>query len=333
MSTTDTGTGTMRAVLRDAYGSADVLRIGSAPRPEAGPGEVLVRVRAAGLARGDWHVMTGRPYLMRLAGFGVRRPRRHGLGSDLAGVVAAVGPDVTGFAAGDEVFGIGRHTFAEYAVAPVGKLVRKPAELTFEQAAAVGVSALTALQALRDQGRVQAGWRVLVIGASGGVGSFAVQLAKAWGAEVTGVCSTAKVEHVRRLGADHVVDYTTTPVESLPPHDLVLDIGGNRPLRVLRRTLAPGGTLVFVGGEDGGPVSGGLGRQVRATALSPFVRERLGGMWIARENAADLELLVPFLRDGRVTPALDRVVTLADVPQALRDLEAGRVRGKVVVRP
>jgi NADPH:quinone reductase-like Zn-dependent oxidoreductase len=325
---------TMRAVVRHHYGSPDVLQVEDLPVPTPGAGEVLVRVVAASVSRGDWHMMTGRPYLMRLVGFGLRRPRVPGLGSDLAGVVEAVGPDVTGFAPGDEVFGVGRQAFAQYAVAPARKLARKPASVSFEHAAAVPVSALTALQALRDQGRLRAGQHVLVIGASGGVGSFAVQIAKAWGAEVTGVCSTAKTELVKGLGADHVIDYTQREIDAEGPrYDLVLDIGGNRRLGTLRRALAPGGTLVFVGGEDGGPVSGGLDRQLRASALSPFVGQRLGGMWVTRENGGDLEVLSPMLADGSVVPAVDRVCRLDDVRQALHDLEAGRVRGKVVVVP
>jgi NADPH:quinone reductase-like Zn-dependent oxidoreductase len=330
--TREAGEFTMQAMVREIYGTADVLRTAEVERPAPTDGEVLVRVRAAGLDRGAWHMLTGEPYLMRLAGFGLRRPKNPGLGSDVAGVVEAVGAGVAGLAVGDEVFGMGRNTFAEYAVARADMIAAKPAALSFEQAAAVPVSAVTALQALRDQGQVRAGQSVLVIGASGGVGTFAVQLAKALGAEVTGVCSTAKLDLVRSLGADHVVDYTTTRLEQTGArYDLVLDIGGNRPLRALRRLLTPRGTLVFVGGEDGGGFSGGLGRQLRSTALSPFVGQRLGGMWIAKVNTADLEALTAMIDVGAVVPALDRVCALSQLPQAMGDLAAGRVRGKIAV--
>jgi NADPH:quinone reductase-like Zn-dependent oxidoreductase len=321
----------MQAIARDAYGSADVLEVRDVPRPVAAAGEVLVRVRAAGLDRGAWHLMTGRPYLMRLAGFGVRRPKDPGLGTELAGVVEAVGAGVTGLAVGDAVYGAGRNSFAQYASARLGKLARKPANLTFEQAAAVPVSGVTALQALRDQGHIQPGQSVLVIGASGGVGSFAVQVAKALGGHVTGVASTAKLDFVRSLGADDVIDYTVGDLAvGGRRYDLVLDIGGNRPLRNLRRLLTPKGTLVFVGGEGGGRVTGGLGRQLRALILSPFVGQRLGSFWVAISNTADLDTLRTMIEAGAVTPALDRVCALADIPAAIRDLEAGAVRGKVV---
>ena len=273
--------------------------------------------------------MTGQPYLMRIAGFGLRRPKNPGLGSELAGVVEAVGPDVTGLAPGDAVFGIGRASFAEFSLASAGKLAQMPANVTYVQAAAVPVSGLTALQALRDKGRVRAGQSVLIIGASGGVGTLAVQIAKAFGAEVTGVCSTAKVDLVRSLGADHVIDYTTGDItEGDRRYDLVLDIGGNRSVTTLRRMLAPKGTLVIVGGEGGGRWFG-IGRQLRAIALSPFVRQRLGTL-IASENSKDLDTLRAMVEDGSITPVIDRTCSLSDVPDAMRDLEAGRVRGKVV---
>jgi NADPH:quinone reductase-like Zn-dependent oxidoreductase len=218
---------TMKAVVRSAYGSADVLSVKEIERPTIADDEVLVRVDAAGLDRGAVHIMTGQPYLMRIAGFGLRRPKRAGLGSELAGVVEAIGAAVTAHSVGDRVYGSGQSSFAEYAVAKPGMLARMPANLTFEQAAAVPISGVTALQALRDHGRVQAGQRVLVIGASGGVGSLAVQLAEAFGAQVTGVCSTAKVEFVRSLGADQVIDYTAVDLADVSErYDLVLDIGG-----------------------------------------------------------------------------------------------------------
>lgn len=331
------GTGmrsTMRAVVRDAYGSADVLQVRDVPTPAAAAGEVLIRVQAAGLDRGAWHFMTGRPYLMRLAGFGIRRPKDPGLGTELVGVVEDVGTGVTGLAVGDTVYGAGRNSFAQYATARPDKLARKPANLTAEQAAAMPVSAVTALQALRNQGHLQAGQSVLVIGASGGVGSFAVQIATALGGHATGVASTAKLDFVRSLGVDDVIDYTTGDLTAGGRrYDLVLDVGGNRPLAALRRLLTPKGTLVFVGGEGGGRVTGGLGRQLRAAMLSPFVGQRLGSFWVAISNTADLDTLRAMVEAGAVTPALDRVCPLAELPAAIRDLEAGTVRGKVVTIP
>ena len=323
--------GTMKAITRDAYGSADVVQVRDVAKPAARADEVLVRVRGAGLDRGAWHLMTGRPYLMRLAGFGMRRPKDPGLGAELAGVVEAIGSDVSGFAVGDAVYGVGKGAFAQYATARPAQLAVKPANLSFEQAAAVPVSAVTALQALRNQGHLQPGQSVLVIGASGGVGSFAVQIAKALGGHVTGVASTAKLDLVRALGADDVIDYTAGDLSHGDRrYDLVLDIGGNRPLRALRRLLTPQGTLVFVGGEGGGQITGGLGRQARAAVLSPFVSQRLGSFWIAQTTTADLDTLRTLIEEGAVTPALDRICALTDLPAAIGDLEAGRVRGKVV---
>ena len=321
----------MKAIVRDAYGSADVLRLEDVDEPVAGDGEVLVRVRAAGLDRGAWHFMAGVPYLIRIAGFGVRRPKNRGLGSELAGVVEAAGAGVTGFAPGDAVYGTCRAAFAEYAVARPDKLARMPESLTFEQAAAVPISAVTALQALRDRGRLRAGQDVLIIGASGGVGTFAVQIAKALGAQVTGVCSTPKVDLVRSLGADRVIDYTQADItDDGRRYDLVIDLGGNRPLSQLRRLLTRAGTLVITGGEGGGRWTGGIDRQLRAVALSPFVRQRLG-TFVAKENSADLDALRTLIDTGAVAPAVDRVVALHELPDAIRDLAAGRVRGKVVV--
>ncbi len=259
----------MKAIVRDRYGSADVLRLRDVELPEVGDEEVLVRVRAAGLDRGAWHIMAGLPYLLRLAGYGLRTPKVAGLGSELAGVVEAVGANVTALAPGEAVFGTCSASFAEYASTEPDKLARMPANLSFEQAAAVPVSAVTALQALRDRGRVRPGQRVLVIGASGGVGTFAVQIAKALGADVTGVSSAEKVDLVRSLGADHVIDYTRTDItDDGKRYDVVLDIGGNRPLSQLRRVLTGDGTLVIVGGEGGGRWTGGIHRQLGAMALS-----------------------------------------------------------------
>jgi NADPH:quinone reductase-like Zn-dependent oxidoreductase len=323
----------MKAIMRDRYGSADVLELRDVQVPQIGDDEVLVRVRAAGLDRGAWHIMAGLPYPIRLAGYGLRRPKAAGLGSEMAGVVEAVGAEVSGLQPGEAVFGTCRGSFAEFAVARPDRLARMPANLTFEQAAAVPVSAVTALQAVRDRGRVQAGRRVLVIGASGGVGTFAVQIAKALGANVTGVCSTPKLDLVRAIGADHVIDYTHADItDDNQRYDLVLDIGGNRPLSQLRRVLTRDGTLVIVGGEGGGQWTGGLDRQLRAMALSPFVRQRLG-TFITKENSTDLDALRALIETGAVTPVIDRVVGLHQAPEAIRDLAGGHVQGKIVIRP
>jgi len=292
---------------------------------------VLIEVHAAGVDRGTWHLMTGRPYLMRIMGFGFRRPKNPVAGVDVAGTVVEVGSEVTKFAVGDEVFGISRGSFAEYAPAHEDKLAHKPANLTFEQAAVVPISGITALQSLLDTGRLQPGAKVLVIGASGGVGTYAVQLAKAVGAEVTGVCSTAKLDFVRSLGADHVLDYTNDDfADGTQAYDLILDAGGNSKLRRLRRALAPNGTLVIVGGESRGNVTGGFGRQLRAPVLSLFVHQRLA-MHVTKERGADLERLMPYLECGDVIPSIDRTYPLAEVPEALRRLESGHVRGKVAI--
>jgi NADPH:quinone reductase-like Zn-dependent oxidoreductase len=321
----------MRAIVQAEYGPADVLRVGEVERPTIAADEVLVRVHAAGLDRGTWHLMAGLPYLFRLMGPGVRKPKNPVLGLDLAGTVEAVGAEVTRFEVGDEVFGIGRGSFAEYARAREDKLARKPASLTFDQAAVVAVSGLTALQGLRDVGRVQPGQHVLVVGASGGVGTFAVQIAKAFGAEVTGVCSAAKLDLVRSIGADHVIDYAHDDFADGPQrYDLILDLGGNSPLARLRRALTPTGTLVIVGGEAGGRWTGGFGRQLRAVALSPLVRQRLT-MKTPKEHYADLERLAQLAEAGDLTPVIDRTYPLHQAPDAMRHLEAGHARGKLVI--
>ncbi|QDU69322.1 Crotonyl-CoA reductase [Planctomycetes bacterium Pla86] len=321
---------TMRAVVQDRYGAAEVLELREIERPTAREGEVLVRVRAAGLDRGVWHLMAGLPYLVRL-GFGLRRPKNPVPGMDLAGVVEAVGAGVTGLAPGDEVFGATDGSYAEFAVVKADRLAPKPARLSFEQAAAVPVSACAALHALRDVGEVQAGQRVLVIGASGGVGSFAVQLAKAFGAHVTGVCSTAKVDLVRSLGADHVIDYTTEDISTGGVrYDLVIDIAGNRSLGALRRVLTPRGTLVIVGGEQGDRWIGGTDRQLRAMALSRFVSQELR-TFISSERREDLLVLRDLIDAGKVTPAVERTFPLERASEAMAWLEAGRARGKLVL--
>jgi len=320
---------TMRAVVQDRYGSAEVLRAVRVARPVIADDQVLLHVNAAGLDRGTEHLMTGKPYVARLF-VGLRKPKNPIPGRDAAGTVAAVGSSVTRFAVGDEVYGVAPGSFAEYAVAREDKLARKPGNLSFAQAAAVPVSAGTALQALVDAGRVQAGQSVLVVGASGGVGTYAVQLAKAFGAEVTGVSSTAKADLVKSLGADHVIDYTQEDfADGTRRYDLILDIGGSTPVRRLRRALRPRGTLVFVGGENSGNLTG-LGRQLRGALLSPFLRQRLV-LLVAKERAADLETLTGLIEDGKLVPSVDRSYPLDEAPDALRALENGHVRGKVVI--
>ena len=321
----------MKAIVRYKYGSPDVLELRDIDKPVVGDDEVLVRVHAAGVDRGVWHLMTGQPYLVRIAGYGLRVPKNPVLGMDLAGVVEAVGKNVSRFQSGDEVFGIGEGTFAEYARAREDKLAPRPANLTFEQAAVVAISGLTALQALRDHGRVEPGQKVLIIGASGGVGTYAVQIANAFGTQVTGVCSTAKAEMVRSIGADHVIDYTREDfAEGRQRYDLILDIGGNSSLARLRRALTPRGTLVIVGGEGGGRMFGGIDRQLRAMMLSPFVGQKLG-TFISKENHEDMLALKELIESGKVTPVIDRTYPLADVPEAIRYLEEGHAQGKVVI--
>jgi NADPH:quinone reductase-like Zn-dependent oxidoreductase len=325
-----TSDNTMRAVVQDAYGSADVLHVTRIARPTVGDREVLVRVRAAGLDRGTWHLMTGRPYVQRpITGF--RRPKQPVAGRDVAGTVVEVGSSVTRFAAGDEVFGIAPGSFAEYAVAREDKLVRKPASTTFEQAAVVPISGLTALRAVCDVGRVEAGQQVLIIGASGGVGTYAVQLAKAFGAEVTAVCSAAKFDLVRSLGADHVIDYTRDDFADGTHHyDLIIDIAGNPTLARLRRALTATGAAVLVGGEEGGSFSGGMNRQFRALVVSPFVRQRLA-MVMPTERGSDIERLAELIAAGKLTPSIDRSYPLELAAEAMRRLEAGEVRGKIAI--
>ena len=323
-------TTTMRAIVQEAYGDADVLRPAERPLPRAlRDDEVLVRVHAAGLDRGTWHLMTGTPYAVRLV-MGLRRPRQPVPGLDLAGTVVAVGAAVTRFAPGDEVYGIGTGTFAEYAIAKEGKLAAKPAALTHEQAATVPVSAITALQAVTDLAEVQAGQRVLVTGASGGVGSYAVQIAVAAGAEVTGVSSAAKADLVRSLGATHVLDYASDDFAAVPDrYDVIIDIAGNASLSRLRRALTPTGTAVLVGGEDAGRLTG-MSRQLRALVVSLFVRQRLT-MRVPKESASDLERLSAMIEAGQVTPSVGATYPLDQAATAMRELVAGRVRGKVAI--
>jgi NADPH:quinone reductase-like Zn-dependent oxidoreductase len=320
----------MNAIVQDTYGSAEVLELREIDKPVPKDHEVLVRVGAAGVDRGVWHLMTGLPYLLR-AGYGLRAPRNAVRGREVSGRVEAVGREVTRFRPGDEVMGIAEGSFAEYACAREDTLARKPANLSFEQAAAVPVSASTALQGLRDQGKLQPGQKVLVIGAAGGVGSYAVQLAKAFGAEVTGVCSTSQVDLVRSLGADEVIDYTREEfADRAHRYDLILDTAGRRPLSHLRRALTRRGTLVIVGGEGGDRWTGGMGRQLRALAISPFLRQRLR-MFVNKERHEELELLTELIEAGKVTPVIDRTYPLGEAPEAIRQLVDGHLRGKLVI--
>jgi NADPH:quinone reductase-like Zn-dependent oxidoreductase len=319
----------MAAIVQTGYGDADVLKLSDVERPTISDDQVLVRVHAAGLDRGTWHLMTGTPYAVRLA-LGLRAPRQPIAGRDVAGVVTEVGAAVTRFAVGDEVFGITGGSFAEYAAVRESKLAHKPAAMTYAEAALLGISGTTALRALVDSGRLHAGQRVLVIGASGGVGSYAVQIAKALGAEVTGVCSTAKVDLVRSLGADHVVDYTSEDaVDGSTEYDLILDIGGSTRVSHLRRALAPRGTLVLVGGEGGGNITG-MGRQLAAAALSPFVRQRLT-LLTPKESHESLERLAGMVTAGSVRSIVDRTFPLSEAADAMRRLVSGQVRGKIAI--
>ncbi len=321
---------TMRAVIQDRYGHCEVLRLAQLPRPAIDDDQVLVKVHAAGLDRGTEHLMTGKPYAMRL-GFGIRRPRNPVLGRDVAGTVVEVGRGVTRFSSGDEVYGVAPGSFAEYAVTHEDKLARKPTNLSFAQAAVVPISGGTALQALTDAGEVQAGQSVLVTGASGGVGSYAVQLATTFGADVTGVCSTGKVDYVTRLGAHHVIDYDHADwADGTRRYDLILDIAGSPPVHRLRRALTPHGTVVFVGGEHGDSLTG-MGRQLRgALLISPFVKQKLI-VFLARERAEDYERLTSLIEAGRVAPSLDRSYPLEQTVDAMRLLEEGGIRGKVAI--
>lgn len=321
----------MRAITQDRYGSADVLSLGVADRPSPQPDEVLIEVVAAGVDRGTCHLMTGTPYLIRIAGYGLFKPKSKIPGLDVAGRVVAIGSDVTRFAPGDEVFGIANGSLADYATAAEDKLTDKPANLTFEQAAAAAVSGITALEALTDVGQVEPGQHVLIVGASGGVGSFAVQLAKTLGAVVTAMASTRNLDLVRSLGADHVIDYSQENfTETQQRYDLVLDIGGRNSLSRLRSVLAPTGTLVIVGGEDGNRFTGGVGRQLRALMLSPFVGQRLT-TFMSTEHYSLMERLAVYITRGQVTPAVQGRFPLADAAQAIDLLDTGRASGKTVI--
>jgi NADPH:quinone reductase-like Zn-dependent oxidoreductase len=322
----------MKAMTRVVYGSADVLRLADVPRPAIADNEVLIRVRAAGAGPEVWHLMTGMPYLVRIMGFGLRRPKNAILGTDVAGVVETVGERVTQLQPGDEVFGTCAGSFAEYACARADQVAPKPANLTLEQAAVLPTSGCTALQGLRDIGRIAAGQSVLIIGASGGVGTFAVQLAKSFGAEVTGVCRTNAIDLVHSVGADHVIDYTRQGVaDGAHRYDLILDTAGRRPLTELRRALTPRGTLVIVGGEGGGKWTGGFERQIlRATLLSLVVPQRLRAL-ISTARREDLLVLKELTEGGKLTPVISKSRPLSEAATVLNDADEGHGRGKVVI--
>jgi NADPH:quinone reductase-like Zn-dependent oxidoreductase len=323
----------MKAIVQDTYGSTEVLELRDIAKPVPKDDEVLVRVHAAGLDRGVWHVMTGLPYLIRFVvpTLGLRKPKVPVRGMDLAGRVEAVGERVTRFRPGDAVFGWADGSYAEYASVPEDNLAPKPATVTFEQAASVPISALAALQALRDEGEVQSGQKVLVIGAAGGVGTFAVQLAKAVGAHVTGVGSTTKLDLIRSIGADEVVDYTRDDIaDGTRRWDLIVDTGGHRSLFQLRHALTPTGTLVIVGSEGRGRWLGGFDRNLRAVAVSRFVGQRLR-MLGSKPRQDDLQTLRELIEAGKLTPAIDRTFPLDEVPEAIRYLLQGHGRGKVVI--
>jgi NADPH:quinone reductase-like Zn-dependent oxidoreductase len=324
----------MRAIIQDEYGDVDALRLADIETPTPGAGEVLIRVKAAGVDAGVWHLMTGRPYLARVMGFGLRRPKTKVKGREVAGVVQAIGAPGKhphGFAVGDEVYGYCEGSFAEFVCARADRIAPKPASLSFEQAAAMPISAGTALQAVRDSGAVKAGQSVLVIGAAGGVGAFAVQIAKELGASVTGVTSTGKLELVRSLGADHVIDYTRESFTSgIRLFDVIIDTAGHRSVAELRGALTPHGTLVIVGSEVDAPVFGGMGRPVGAALKSPFVGQNLR-MLAAGENAGLLRDLTELVDAGTLRPVVESSYPLAEAPAAIRHWRDDHPAGKVVV--
>jgi NADPH:quinone reductase-like Zn-dependent oxidoreductase len=321
----------MKAIVQDRYGTADVLELRDVEKPQPGDDEVLIRVHAAGVDPGVWHLMTGQPYLVRVMGFGLRKPKIRIRGMDAAGTVEAAGRNVIQLKQGDPVYGTCDGSFAEYACARAERFAPKPANLSFEQAAAVPISGMTALNGLRDAGKLQPGQNVLIIGAAGGVGTYAVQLAKAFGAVVTGVCSTSKAELVRSIGADEVIDYTREDfTDGTRQFDLILDTAGRRPLSQLRRALTPQGTLVIVGGEGGDRWLGGFQRQIFAPLRSRFSEQKLLGL-ISKERHQDLMTLKDLIEAGNFTPVIDRTYPLSEAAQAIRYLEQGHPRGKVVI--
>ncbi len=326
-----TGTNAMKAIVYRCYGAPDVVKLEDVAKPVPADDRMLVKVHAASVNPLDWHFMRGKPYIMRpMAGFGAPKDIR--MGVDFAGTVEAVGKDVTQYKPGDEVFGGADGAFAEYVtVRGKGSVALKPANISFEQAAAVPIAAITALQALRDQGKLQAGQKVLINGASGGVGTFAVQIAKVLGGEVTGVCSTRNVALVQSIGADHVIDYTREDfTRGSQRYDLIVDNVGSHSAAQTRRALTPAGTLVIVGGSSGGPWLGGMSGAIEAKALAPFVKQKIG-FFLAKLNHDDLDYLRQLLQDGKITPVIDRRYKLSETSEAIRYVEAGHARGKVVI--
>lgn len=321
----------MQAIVQHEYGSPDVLKLDEIDKPIAGDDDVLVQVRGSSVNPADWHTSTGTPYLVRAMGGGFRRPKRTILGSDVAGRVEAVGKNVSQFQPGDDVFGIGEGAYAQYVCASEALLEMKPANMTFEQAAAVPIAAFTALQGLRDHGQVQPGQRVLINGASGGVGTFAVQIAKTLGADVTAVCSTRNVDMVRSIGADQVVDYTQEDFTQTGDarYDVLIDNVGNRHLSECRRALSSEGVYVMIGGPKGrwlAPVP----RLIRAVVSFKFVGQKFR-FFVARSNKADLTHLKELIESGSVMSVIDRQYSLSEVPEALRYLGEGHSRGKSVI--
>jgi NADPH:quinone reductase-like Zn-dependent oxidoreductase len=330
----ETGEPHMKAVVYTDYGSPDVLEVRDVKKPVPNDDQILIKVRAAAVNPLDWHFMEGTPYIMRAMGVGLRKPKIPRLGVDVAGQVEAVGKNVTQFKPGDEVFGGKTGAFAEYVCARADRaVVLKPANLTFEQAASLPIAAITALQALRDTGHVQAGQKVLINGASGGVGTFAVQIAKSLGADVTGVCSTRNLELVQSLGADHVIDYTKEDfTKSEERYDVILDNVGTQPLSGIRRVLKPKGICVMIGGggPNDGPWIGPFGRVIHTLVLSPFISQKMG-MMMAELNKKDLTVLGDLMQSGKVKPVIDRTYPLSQIGEAMRYLEAGHARGKVII--
>jgi NADPH:quinone reductase-like Zn-dependent oxidoreductase len=330
----ETGEPHMKAVVYTRFGPPDVLEIRDIKKPVPNDDQILVKVRAASVNPYDWHFIRGTPYIMRVMMAGIRKPKDPRLGVDYAGTVEAVGKNVTQFKPGDEVFGNKSGAFAEYLCARADRaVVLKPANITFEQAAGVPVAALTALQGIRDKGKVQPGQNVLINGASGGVGTFAVQIAKSFGADVTGVCSGRNVDLVRSLGADHVIDYTKEDFSKGDErYDVILDNVGTQPLSGFRRVLKPNGICVMIGG--GGPNEGKwvgpMARPIKALLMSPFISQKIG-MMMAEGNKDDLNILADLMQSGKVTPVIDRTYPLREIREAIRYLETGRARGKVII--
>jgi NADPH:quinone reductase-like Zn-dependent oxidoreductase len=322
----------MKAIVYEKYGPADVLELREVRKPEVARDEVLVRVRAASANPYDWHFMRGIPYIARLTATGLRKPKHSVLGTDVSGEVEVVGTKVTRFRSGDEVFGlVGAGSFAEYVAAPERLLGLKPANLDFQQAATVPLAAVTALQGLRDAGEIRSGQKVLIVGASGGVGTFAVQIAKWYGADVTGVCSTKNLEMVRSIGADQVIDYTREDfTRTGPRYDLIFQLAGIASPSACRRALTSKGRLVLSSGDSPGRIIGPVGRIIKAALLSPFIGQVLRP-FLAKPSSDDLQFLRELIEAGSVTPIIDRVYPLSEAADAIRYLETGRARGKVVI--